>query len=707
MTQNHNVSVSMNQAAAVKTGMVFKQGDFGFNLVITVLDFDVTGTTPQIVFRKPMGAVESSTITVSGNTYTYAMKGTELDTPGKVYCDLKLKNSTTQRISSASFMFEVVADTLDGLAEETSSYSDTIAQIIDGYEEELNFEKKTDETYTQGIIDISNVTQIDSGVETGMYDFNTMETYSGAKHATASVSGVTNAAILVTGRTGDVNSSVNYGLVAFLDSSDNVIYTFGKSNTEYENKLIPVPSGASTIIVNGTNSKQPKIYKFDTIPIAPLSEDIDYLINWVRKESDNINDEQYEKGGMWNGSGYVNNKLARTQNYLPVTAGKTIKAYAMYGNSNISGLLVAEYDENKAFKRQSPLYCAPRYSNQSITLGNDAAFIKFVLGDEIEGLDLNNLKISLYNSEDYVDAYTPYYVPSWQSDNLPEKGLKISNGSYIHFIKVGENNYICREFKHLFINNLLQLYKMYYGTFVNNDLVKTTNIGESYSDVVGPISICRGEVDSWLGQWSGGSHGKTINNVSYPTAEEDSLHVYVGGSEVSSDGIYYGEAIIVAQNSLYLPQTITGDDLSTADKAFIEKRTYRLSDKMNVTVNLTAVYESNVFVVTYYGCQVNTYDMTNIILPNNETTKSLIPVESDTYFLNNKENKCYCYNSNAHYDIDVKPYGLGLYTHNNGSGGLKYGNVSTFNKFYFMLINATDVLPNTILTWEADYNYYI
>lgn len=134
MTQNHNVAVSMNQAAAVKTGLVFKQGDFGFNLVITVLDFDVTGTTPQIVFRKPMGAVESTSITASGNTYTYVMKGTELDTPGKVFCDLKLKNSTTQRISSASFMFEVVADTLDGLAEESSSYSDTIEQIVAGFD---------------------------------------------------------------------------------------------------------------------------------------------------------------------------------------------------------------------------------------------------------------------------------------------------------------------------------------------------------------------------------------------------------------------------------------------------------------------------------------------------------------------------------------------------------------------------------------------
>ena len=130
MTQKYHVQLSMNQSATVLTGMVFKQGDFGFQLEIEVMDFDNTGTTPQIVFRKNQGAVESTDITVVGNVYTYTLKGTELDTPGIGVCDLKLKNSTTQRISTASFQFEVIADTLDGLAEETSSYSDTIGQII-------------------------------------------------------------------------------------------------------------------------------------------------------------------------------------------------------------------------------------------------------------------------------------------------------------------------------------------------------------------------------------------------------------------------------------------------------------------------------------------------------------------------------------------------------------------------------------------------
>jgi len=161
MTKDFNVSVSMNQAAPVKTGVVLKQGDFGFDLKITVQDFIVTGTTPQIVFRKAMGAVESTDVTASGNVYTYTFKGTELDTPGKVFCDLKLKNSTTQRISTASFQFEVVADTLDGLTEESSSYSDTIAQIVDGFDDKVDAVKETLNQFDNAYANIINNKDLD------------------------------------------------------------------------------------------------------------------------------------------------------------------------------------------------------------------------------------------------------------------------------------------------------------------------------------------------------------------------------------------------------------------------------------------------------------------------------------------------------------------------------------------------------------------
>lgn len=138
MTQVYHVQVSMNQSSTVHTGLVFKQGDFGFQIEIEVLDFNVTGVTPQIVFRKSSGAVEATTITVSGNKFTYTMRGTELDTPGPAICDLKLKNSTTQRISTASFRYFVEADTMDGLNQEATSYSDTIAQIVADFDDELS-----------------------------------------------------------------------------------------------------------------------------------------------------------------------------------------------------------------------------------------------------------------------------------------------------------------------------------------------------------------------------------------------------------------------------------------------------------------------------------------------------------------------------------------------------------------------------------------
>ena len=60
MNQTYKVQVSMNQASIVQTDLVFIQGDFGFQIAIEILDFDLTGVTPQIVFTKPTGAVEST-----------------------------------------------------------------------------------------------------------------------------------------------------------------------------------------------------------------------------------------------------------------------------------------------------------------------------------------------------------------------------------------------------------------------------------------------------------------------------------------------------------------------------------------------------------------------------------------------------------------------------------------------------------------------
>ena len=238
MTQDFQVRLSMNQAAVVKSGLVLKQGDFGMNLEIEVLNFDTSNTTPQIVFRKPMGAVESTSVTKSGNVYTYTLRGTELDTPGKVICDLKLKNSTTQRISTASFMFEVVADTLDGLAEESSSYSDTIAQIIDGYEEELTEIEDDINTFKNEVeADIESY----KGVPEELYDFNKDEAENKLNyiigHASENVYNPTTATLISRNEVSTLTASgISYDNSSFMrnDVVNIVIPVTGGKNYKYK-----------------------------------------------------------------------------------------------------------------------------------------------------------------------------------------------------------------------------------------------------------------------------------------------------------------------------------------------------------------------------------------------------------------------------------------------------------------------------------------
>jgi len=169
MTQTYKVQVSMNQAHIVESGFVWKQGDFGFNIEIEVMDFDTTGATPQIIFRKSTGAVEATQITRAGNKFTYVIRGTELDTPGPCVCDLKLKDSTTKRVSTASFKYFVIPDTMDGLNQQASSYSDTIEQIINGYENDVEVLEK-DINYVKNkadalVVELYNQNSFTSGDE--------------------------------------------------------------------------------------------------------------------------------------------------------------------------------------------------------------------------------------------------------------------------------------------------------------------------------------------------------------------------------------------------------------------------------------------------------------------------------------------------------------------------------------------------------------
>lgn len=313
-----------------------------------------------------------------------------------------------------------------------------------------------------------------------------------------------------------------------------------------------------------------------------------------------------------------------------------------------------------------------------------------------------------------VNMYEPYAPKNRQlineinnKINEIKTGIIVKDGlqTIIHFIK-DKDVYVCREFQHCFINNLFQLKKMYTANLNDNQLVKISDIGESWSDVVGPLSISRGSVDGYLGSWSGGSHEIRVDGVDYPTAKEIDFKIYVDKEIIANDGFYKGDCRIVTVNDLYFPKTITSADLSTATKAIKETRTYNLTSKMEVDVKIE--FYQDVHVVQYYGCQCNTYNMTKVYLPNSEKATSMIDLSSQVDF-GEKESRYYCSNEiGQHYDVTLKNYGLSNYKYNNSN---QNGYVATFKKIYFILIQDEAekkiFTPSQVVSWGAIYDFYL
>ena len=425
-------------------------------------------------------------------------------------------------------------------------------------------------------------------------------------------------------------------------------------------------------------------------------------------------------------------QLNPTESIVEVEAIKTFEKHKLYANATYK--LGAYANDNNITSKTFKVNPGEEYYISGISGNDEQCLFYAVFSSLIEDVSANAKYInylfiageSTYNVvKDYkiiIPEGANYLVVNGHK-NSPVKcckkytsqrfsdeknGILVSDDlqTITHFTK-NKNNYICRVFKHCFINNLLQLESMYLGNFVDGNLVKISDIGTSSSDVIGPISINRGEQDNYSGNWSGGTHPKTIDNVDYPTAKEISLKIYCNNEEIIKDGYYYGNSKIITVNDLYFPQTITGSNMDSATKAIKETRTYSLNNKMEVDVKME--FYTNVIVTMYYGCQCNTYNMTDVIFPNNEIKSKIKGLSKNVDWLS-KENKYFCYNSNnMHYDIELKPYGLGTWKYNTST---QFGYLATFSKIYFILMqNQSEVTKrfdeSKVISWGAIYDFYI
>lgn len=130
MTSEYNVRLNFDSATPVKTGLVFKSGDKGITFNFIIEELSTTGMTAKIAFYRSNGTSVEASITGSDEVYTYTTLGNEFAVPGLVVADVKFYDSNTQRVSSASFLFAVISDTLDGFGSGTDNYSDALEQAL-------------------------------------------------------------------------------------------------------------------------------------------------------------------------------------------------------------------------------------------------------------------------------------------------------------------------------------------------------------------------------------------------------------------------------------------------------------------------------------------------------------------------------------------------------------------------------------------------
>lgn len=128
MISDYYVNLHFNQAIAQRTGYAFKIGDKGCTFHFHCEDLDPSGMYPHIVFNHPNNTCVEGVPTGSGRDYAYTIQGNEFAVIGKTVVDLKFYDAldATQRISTASFIIEIIPDTYTPFEEASSSYADSL-----------------------------------------------------------------------------------------------------------------------------------------------------------------------------------------------------------------------------------------------------------------------------------------------------------------------------------------------------------------------------------------------------------------------------------------------------------------------------------------------------------------------------------------------------------------------------------------------------
>lgn len=130
----YDIMLDVKSANVLETNYKMCQGDYG-RIVLAIKAFDGTEEITDIeyadiIFKKSNNAVVQGELEKQRTGLRYRMKGTELDCPGPVIADVKLKDGMG-RVSTRRFRFETLRDTEDGEVSGGEPYIGTLDKIID------------------------------------------------------------------------------------------------------------------------------------------------------------------------------------------------------------------------------------------------------------------------------------------------------------------------------------------------------------------------------------------------------------------------------------------------------------------------------------------------------------------------------------------------------------------------------------------------
>jgi len=156
MNSNYNINLHFNQAITQRTGYAFKIGDKGCKFNIHCEDLDPTGMNPHIIFNHSDGTcVEGIPTTISARDYEYVIQGNEFGVCGKTVVDVKFYDGdpATQRISTASFMIEILPDTITPFDENAGPYADSLERAKEELDEATSDLSDMDALFAQTLQD--------------------------------------------------------------------------------------------------------------------------------------------------------------------------------------------------------------------------------------------------------------------------------------------------------------------------------------------------------------------------------------------------------------------------------------------------------------------------------------------------------------------------------------------------------------------------